>query len=376
MNRTFSVEEVEGLLTDPNVAQFSSPIIIPENGYGDIESLKFTVFSNPNFIKQWAYLAHYLGYGWCGGTKTPYVGEDFSVSKSGEQYIIQANYNPKDPYASGYRASERLRMTVSNVRLLLDPVSLSTKTPMIQQPQPIIVATTTATNNDPNNTNSISKQISYTESESTSTSTSSTISNSVKIGQTFTYKIGETGGETNFEYTFTSDLTWGSQKEQSSSKSVTDIVTVNVPPVSRVVITAVLFKSISDVPYTATAIIEYDMTLHNFLRYSDNAYEGHPTNRPTITYTFGSPTQAATAAVVDQYGHRNIPGYSKWDWNWMREKHGAGTIDYWVNQIGIPYGAQVSGKFNNIDSTNVVTETGAPIPITLVNEYVLDEENV
>lgn len=44
-----------------------------------------------------ATLAHFLGYGWCGGTRSAYVGEDFYRTTNG----WKVRYNSNDPYAEG-----------------------------------------------------------------------------------------------------------------------------------------------------------------------------------------------------------------------------------------------------------------------------------
>ena len=54
-----------------------------------------------------AYLAHYLGYGWCAGCRAQYVGEDFRRERD-EWHVDTAG--PCD----GYKADHRLKLKYGN----------------------------------------------------------------------------------------------------------------------------------------------------------------------------------------------------------------------------------------------------------------------
>ncbi|WP_251859914.1 aerolysin family beta-barrel pore-forming toxin [Clostridium sp. Marseille-Q2269] len=65
--------------------------------FNDEEELKAKIFNDPNFIKKYATLGDRLGFGWCGGTRSQYVGEDFDFYKSGDSYVLKGHYDPNDP---------------------------------------------------------------------------------------------------------------------------------------------------------------------------------------------------------------------------------------------------------------------------------------
>ena len=54
-------------------------------------------------MKDLAYLAHYLGYGWCAGCRAEYVGEDFR--RSGDEW-----HASKAGPCDGYKADHRLKL--------------------------------------------------------------------------------------------------------------------------------------------------------------------------------------------------------------------------------------------------------------------------
>ena len=92
---------------------------------GNEEVLKYNVVNDPDFYKPLAYLGHYLGFGWAGGTNSRYIGEDMEVSyDSNDSYTINARYNSNDPYADGYWSDNRLKIKVKDIKLVTDPSTL------------------------------------------------------------------------------------------------------------------------------------------------------------------------------------------------------------------------------------------------------------
>ena len=56
-----------------------------------------------------AHLAHYLGYAWCAGCHSPWVGEDFR--RSGDSWLAST----QSP-CSGYKANKRLKMNYGDFK--------------------------------------------------------------------------------------------------------------------------------------------------------------------------------------------------------------------------------------------------------------------
>lgn len=48
------------------------------------------------------------------------------------RYTINANYRDSDPYHDGYRSNERLKMTMSNFKILIDPDTIAYGKPQVQ----------------------------------------------------------------------------------------------------------------------------------------------------------------------------------------------------------------------------------------------------
>ncbi len=336
-----------------------STCALEENAYGSLEELKYKIFSSELFIKKWASVADMLGYAWCGGTNTTVVGEDFSIEKKGNDYYIKANYDANDPYAEGYRCNERLVMKISNIKLTFDPDSITLGEQSVEKLEPILVASTSAINHT-NQKATIAKEIEYTVGQTTSSSTSNTTSHSIEIGSSFQVSVKGVGTEHSFAYGFTNEYSWGEQKDKSEESKVKDIYTADVEANSTLPIHALLYKSIAKVPYQAIAKIDYSITLTNFLRYEGNAYKGSPTDRPRISYTFGNDKLSAPEDLYDKFKHRNISGYSDWDFEWVLLNEDCDYIKIYMSHAFSPNGAKISGMFTNVNSSHVIVRAGEP----------------
>lgn len=330
--------------------------------FQDEEELKANIISNDMFIFDWAHVADMLGFAWCGGTNYERIGEGFDFERGTENgkpvYYLKSHYNSTDSYAEGYRANERLEMKVSNVRFVMDPSDLEFKKAKITELKPEIDASTYATN-EGNSEDTVGITVNDTKIK-TVTKTDNFkfgekigIKGSVKVGIPFLL-------ENKLETSFETSAEQGWSKAEGNTK--TDIVitqyNAKVPAHSRRYVELVKFKKKSEVPYSAKIYMEYDITFNGFLRWSGNARKDHPEDRPTVSVTLGGKNNmSATEHLSDLYKHRNIPGYSEWDWKWMKETYdercGEGYVENLVNDVtGIRNGGVITGVFTGIDGTH------------------------
>ncbi|WDV44999.1 aerolysin family beta-barrel pore-forming toxin [Clostridiaceae bacterium M8S5] len=320
--------------------------------FKDEEDLKRQIINSDDFIKYHAYLAHYMGFGWCGGTGSKYVGEDFSFKKDGNKYILQANYNKHDPHASGYWADKRLRMTVSNVRFYIDTDSIKLGDEKVTKLDPVMIQSFNAINKgDTDDTANVS--FTYTKDKTVSHSFTYSFEEGIQVNSTAEVGIKFISASCNYGWSFTAGQSWTNETKTASSTSVTTSYDTTVPAKSKKTVKLMSFKTKSDVPYTAKIYMEYDITFHGFLRYSGNARKDHPKKRPFVDVTFGNKDKSAQEQIQDIYEHRDISGYSDWDWSWMEKEFGADNVKIVASHICRPRGAEVDGKFTCVDGTHV-----------------------
>lgn len=332
-------------------------------GFRDAEDLKWKVATDAQVIRSLASFAHMLGFGWCGGTRSQGVGEDFDVWKEGDRYIQQAHYGSNDPYAGGYWADKRLRMTLSNFEIVFDPGSFVYGTPVIREMQPISISSYLARNESEGEDN-ISKTFAFQLTESLTHTTSNALTVGLKIGTKAAAKIPFFGdGEVSTEFSFSNTTTWTDSTATVTGQTDTSTYTGRLPGRSQRLIRLVANRVSSDITYRTLAKVSFDIEFYGFLRWSGNARADHPENRPFQTVQFGNSTYRGLDDIWDKWTHRDIPGYWQgWDWGWMQKNFG-GWLEGTMNFIGGGVGAPVSGKFNNVKGTNVYTAADEPRPL-------------
>lgn len=112
------------------------------------EDLMAKIIKNDDFIYEHAMLGHLLGFGWCGGTGSQYVGEDFEFKRLGDgKFSLKARYNSNDPYAGGYWSDKRLEMIFDNVKLYIDGETLDFGDHKITSLEPVTAYTADVENN-------------------------------------------------------------------------------------------------------------------------------------------------------------------------------------------------------------------------------------
>ena len=328
------------------------------------EDLKARIINSPEFITNHALFAHYLGFGWCGGTASQYVGEDFDFRKEGDNYVLQARYNPNDPYSDGFWADKRLKMTISNVSFYIAPDTIKTGEEKITQLDPELVQSFVAINRG-NTEDKASTTFSYNKSTTVGHSTNFSFQESLNIKHTLKLDVLFLSGSLEYSYGLTAGQSWSDSTSETESTSTSTSYDTTVPAKSKKTIKLMSFKTQSDVPYTANIYMDYDITFSGFLRWGGNARTDHPTDRPFVNVTFGAGDLTAPEEIERIYTNRSIPGYSQWDFAWMENEFGAGNVKSLVTALAKqPLGATIDGKFTCIDGTHVQVIADEAIPLT------------
>lgn len=343
--------------TYEQVKELKQPYIQRENTYNDLEDLKLKIFSSDQFKKKWAHIAHMLGFNWCYGTNGLYNGDDLSIKRVNNKYILKANYRSKDPFIGAFKPEERLEIEISDIRLTFDPDSIIPDKPLIKNLSPTLVSNTTAINNH-NQEGNILTEIGYTESTSVSNSSSNSISNSIGVQNSFNIKIHGVKFQQQFTYNITHQKTWGQQVEKTTEAKSKYTYSTTVAPNSQVPIYAILYRSQASIPYKAKANLEYSIRFKGILK-AKNALKGQPTDRRREAYTFGSKDIPATKALYDEYLARNAQTSKKgWDYEWCILNYDADYFNEYMNQAITPDKVEISGIFTNIYSNNVAIVAG------------------
>ncbi|MTK11006.1 MAG: aerolysin family beta-barrel pore-forming toxin [Clostridiaceae bacterium] len=337
-------------------------------GETDTEQLKAAIFKDPDFISTYAGFADKLGFGWCGGTRSQYVGEDFDFSKSGDDYILQAHYNANDPYASGYRASDRLKMTISNVKFYLDPNSIKYDPMQASDPKPFL-AGMVHVNNGGDTPITASPSLSYQIQTSKAHTSTYGFSENVGLKETLETSGGIFGfvgtkHTTELSFNFNASQGWTDTQTDGTNGTLNSQTTVTVPPHSTVNVSMQSLKLNYSAGYTANVYVSYTITFHGFLRWSGNARTDHPQDRPTVDVTFGDKDKNISAVedIMSKYNHRNISGFSNWDWTWIENNYGASVLQDNLAYIMSQRGAVNVGKFEFKDSNDITITVDKPVP--------------
>ncbi|MCP4954553.1 MAG: aerolysin family beta-barrel pore-forming toxin, partial [Photobacterium aquimaris] len=250
---------------------------VPEGDEIDVQYGLVT--DRQNFVRPLSYLAHNLGYSWVGGNNSDYVGEDMVINRSGDRWIIQGNNNGP---CNGYRCGEKTQIIVDNFTYTVNDDNFSHGEVTESERELIKTVHATARNNS-----DIAQQIvvdlKFDESTNWSKTNSYGFSESVSTENEFKWPLV---GDTKLTIKFEANQSFSSSNGGSSSEQVTLQARPMVPPHSEMPVKVELYRSTISYPYQFNADIAYDVEFYGFLRYSGNAWNTHPTNRPYKSHTF------------------------------------------------------------------------------------------
>ncbi len=326
---------------------------LEENEYKSYEDLKYKILSSDHFLKKWSNLAAMLGFSWPCGTAANEVGKDYSIVKEGDHYNITANYRAHDKYANTHRANERLKMVVSDVKLVLDHDSIKIGEQSIENLEPKVIASTNSFNNTASKA-MIRKGVNHDTNRIISVSTPHVVSNDIKIARPFKVEILGVDTDHTFAYNFSDKYSLGAQIAEYESNVLNHSFEMEAPAGSSVPADVHLYHTEAIAPYTAIARLEYKITLIGFLSRYGNGYQGNPKDEPTISYTFGTDTLSASEDLYDKYLHRNESGYSVWDFDAMLINERGERFKKIMSEAITPVGTKVSGEFKKEASKEIV----------------------
>ncbi|MBU2706161.1 aerolysin family beta-barrel pore-forming toxin [Zooshikella marina] len=332
----------------------------------DSESLKWSILNDSEFHKPLAYLADYLGYGWCGGTASQYVGEDMEVEyNSSNSYSINARYNRNDPYASGYWADRRLKMNISDIKFITLPSTLVLGAPQVYDRQPLRTYVAVIRNFG-STTDTAVADLKYDQKTSWSKQDNYSFTEKIGIEKEFKAGLPILGANVKINAEFSATQGWNETNGKEQTTTQVAQYRASLPPKSKRTIYLTLFEQKADIPYTSKMYMNYNIQFSNFLRWSGNAKANHPDNRPQFDYTFGNRRNlSGPEDILDQYLHHDIKGYGPWDWPWMMNKYGKNSVSWVLGQVTKKrYGSTLSGKFMTVDGSQYNIDAGPDEPLT------------
>jgi hypothetical protein len=332
----------------------------------DSEQLKWNIVNNYNFKQPLFLLGHMFGYGWASGTDGQYVGQDFTIRKSGDDYTLNANYNSNDPYSGGYWADKRLKVTVKDMKFYTDLSTLSLGTHQAYGLDTIAAGSSTAINCASLGSDADQQRFTFTYDTNTSWSKADNFNfaESISVTASATVDLGVVSGTTSITGSFEASQGWSETNGGSEGLTISDTLVASVPPRTKRNITVTIFKQEVDIPYTSRMYASYNVNFYNFLRWSGNHRTDHPTNRPFYDAPFGAAGGLnASESLLDKYVNRNISGYSEWDWDGMKSEYGNNFLWAMGNATKRKFGGIMSGKFTTVDATHFAWTSGAALPL-------------
>ena len=329
-------------------------------------------------MKDLAYLAHYLGYGWCAGCRGQYVGEDFR--RSGDEW-----HASKAGPCDGYKADHRLKLKYGDFKFTVKDIKYGS--PVIQSLQPTVFDSGRVVNDD------VSKLVHKLEREirSVRTVTHTTTSSwkyahelGIEISYTPPGATGGVGGKVNYKFNYEKSSTTSDSTSNQQYKSIKLTSQKTLNPHSAATYRIMLTKTRSTVPYTATVIAHFSAELNGFLRWgggsggnSKNYHKDHSGSgsRPTVNYHFGS---ASTPFYTDLKRQSDRGSYP-WLWSEMKNRYsGAQSV---INSLTDErrYEFTLTGKFEDVIGQHAEvqwkTENLSGKKRSLIGEQQLNEED-
>jgi len=295
----------------------------------DQEKIKAVIMER--FLKPAAFLAHLLGYGWCGGcqdNKPGYIGEGFFKTKNPEGWT--ARYTEG---CEGYMPETRLKIYFSDWSFSIKKLNTGDVKNLEGK---LMNRSNTPVDNSKGNT-----QITQTVGGSIEVQTQINTYNLKTIKWEF-------GGEISGEYTTPAEELLGGVKigikvagkggidtqtgvvtTTSDKTTVTNTVQSIVPPGSRKDYRIDILGTQSRIDNCSIEIeVGFALEFDGFLRWGEgktpksNYHKDHrgieKNPRTVLKYKFGGNGKSFVKDLGDQ---REYPGESKWDWELLRQDH-------------------------------------------------------
>lgn len=137
-------------------------------------------------LRSLAYLAHYLGYGWCAGCRGQYVGEDFK--RNGDSW--EAVFTDRSFPCDGYKSDQRLKIHYKDFKFSMKDIKFGEL--QVDELVPVVVDSGKFTNTDKNPKKvSITRELNY--ARTVTHTTTSSWKHAHELGLEISYKSEVTG---------------------------------------------------------------------------------------------------------------------------------------------------------------------------------------
>lgn len=368
----FSKNESEFVNEVPKVLQDNSGFVHGgEQGYLSLNSKAMIGTANSisdvknklldKILQPTSYLAHFLGYGWCGGTRAQYIGEDFYRTTNG----WQARYDKNDPHSGGYKSDHRLGIEMHNWDFEI--VSIELGSAVINELQPLNVYTGTFDNTQSNQADSFSRTISYRRNNSVTDTRDSSFNWGTSISLEKDINIPFVGGvKTTFTQSFGGNYSTGHSETEDKGHDDSYSVNLDVPAFQKLTYQLFLAQTKSTIPYTARIRIKGNLELKGFLKWGQgkrpttNYHYQHmgSGSRPTVHYTFGNGESTFYEEIKEQRQYNILP----WRWNEMLDDH-FDSVNWAIERLSNQneYIFTVKGKFTQVSGTHIDVRTSGVI---------------
>ncbi|AUH50988.1 hypothetical protein CXB49_09280 [Chromobacterium sp. ATCC 53434] len=341
----------------------------------DNESTIQKIVTHDSFLKPWANLANIMGYAWSSGNtnQNTEVGNEFeyrrintklddlSTPDTKYRYMLIGKYDPNGP--EGYWADKRLRMAFSNIQWKTAPGEIQLKTPELYNKRPIKTVNVLLENHGDTEDAGVAN-LKYESMTSWSKADKIAVTGKVTLTNTWNASLPLLAGtNASVAVEIESGADWTTTNGTTTTISQSAEYQAQLPAKTKRLITLTLYEEKANIPYTSTMYMSYEAELYNFLRYSGNALNTHPTDRPFHLTQFGGRDGLnATQDLLSQY---RTPASSEWDWLWMKNRYTLDYVRYVIGTISSPkFKQQFKGTFTAVDSTGYTITAGPPVPLS------------
>lgn len=340
---------------DRSIPNYAS-LTLPEN---DEAYTEWHLINKKEFYKPLALLAHYLGFGWTGGTDSQYVGDDMLTSTDGlGHYDIDANNSGS---CDGYRCKERLKMDITGFEYHIDPETFNAGD-ITQSDKELIGRRSEVVTNESDLEQQYRVTFKYEKATNWSKTDTYGLSQKVSTKNKFKWPLV---GETELSIEIGGSQSWASTNGDSETKGISNTIVVNVAPNTKQEVFMEVFRSSISYPYSFNAELSYEVAMSGFLRWSGNALSSHPDNRPNYTARWVIGRNGGNdKSLKYQYEHRNIPATSnEWDWPWLLREYGAENVRGLLGEVLRPIQTKITGEFFANASFGSDVRFGKTIPL-------------
>ncbi|PMJ60300.1 aerolysin family beta-barrel pore-forming toxin, partial [Vibrio splendidus] len=228
--------------------------------------VEYDLVNNRNdFVRPLSYLAHNLGYAWVGGNNSQYVGEDMTIKRSGDSWVIQGNNSGS---CDGYRCNEKTKITVDNFTYTVNDNNFW-HGDVIESDRELVKTVYATARNRSDIAQQVVVDLKVDESTNWSKTNSYGFSESVQTENTFKWPLV---GETKLTIKLEANQSFAETNGNSTSEQVTLQARPMVPANSELPIRVELYRSTISYPYRFNADISYDVEFNGFLRWGGNAW--------------------------------------------------------------------------------------------------------